>query len=57
MTCAAAAAVAAADCYCYMFERNLDTGLPCASNKGHWRGVLQGLQLSDEQVGCGLARV
>jgi hypothetical protein len=47
---AAAAAAAAADCYCYMFERNLDTGLPSASNKKHWRGVLQRLALSEEQV-------
>jgi hypothetical protein len=33
-----------------MFERNLDTGLPCASDKQHWRGVLQRLQLSEQQV-------
>jgi hypothetical protein len=49
---AAAAAAAAADCYCYMLERDLDTGLPAASSKQHWRGVLQGLALTEQQVRC-----
>jgi hypothetical protein len=33
-----------------MFERHLETGQPAASDKQHWRGVLQALQLSESQV-------
>jgi hypothetical protein len=36
--------------FLWCVERHLETGLPAASDTQHWRGVLQALQLSEQQV-------